>query len=181
MIDHSPHQGIKGEVEHLWRSNKPLAITILVGLAVLGYVIYKRQQGSVTTAGSSTSAQGTPGMFYQTYITNTKNVTQAAPSPVTPGPVPTPGQTAPLPLQPGPPTSPNPTGSGTNRITPIIPYNALPPGTRYSTAADLQAQPNLVWMGTTYKKMPGSNGLLWGQPVNGGPQVLLYGPPSAYS
>src|SRR5579859_2241831 len=188
MIDHSPHAGLKGEVSHLWATNRPLAVTILVGLAVVAWYLYQKSQGAGGVSAPAQSATGVPSTITNTYVTENKTIVPAAPAPIgpippapAPNPVPSPGQPAPAPGPVGggnPPVgNPIPTPG---RITPIIPYNQLPPGTRYSTAQDLQAQPTLTWMGTTYKKIPGSNGLLWGQPVYGGAQVLLYGPPSAY-
>ena len=166
MIDHSPHEGIKGEVQHLWNSNRPLAVTILVGFVVLAYFLYKKGQSASLPAPDG-SASGVPTAVSNTYVTANKTINVASPSPVAP----TPGQPV---VQ-----SQNPI-TGSSRLTPIIPYGQLPAGTRYSTAADLKAQPTLKWMGTTYTKVPGTNGLLWGNPVGGGQQVLLYGPPSAY-
>lgn len=181
MIDHSPHESLKGEALHLWNSNRPLAVTILVGFVVLAWYLYKKGQGGLTMPDGS--ASGVPTAVSNTYVTANKTINVASPSPVVP--VPTnpvvPGTQGPVsgPTATGQPIIGNPIAQP-GRITPIIPYNSLPPGTRYSTAADLKAQPTLTWMGVTYKKIPGSHGFLWGQPVTGGQQVLLYGPPSAY-
>lgn len=185
MIDHSPHAGLKGEVSHLWATNRPLAVTILVGIAVLAYYLYKKSQGTGGLAAPLASTTGTAPVWSNTYVTENNTLVPGAPSPL--APIPPAPQTQP-PVVGGSPSNPVATGTPVignpitqpGRITPIIPYNSLPGGTRYSNAADLQSQPNLTWMGVTYKKIPGSNGLLWGQPVSGGPQVLLYGPPSSY-
>lgn len=195
MIEHSPHGNISADARHLWNSNRPLAVTILVGLGVVIWYLYQKSQGGGIAApiNATLSASGLPASIQNTYITDNKTITAGSPEPIAPvvgapftgynwgyqqgigtsnGPVSGPTAT-------GQPIIGNPIPQP-GRITPIIPYNSLPVGTRYSTVQDLQAQPNLTWMGVTYKKVPGSNGLLWGQPVYGGPQVLLYGPPSAY-
>ncbi len=177
MIEHSPHAGIKSEVMHLWNHNRPLAVTILVGFGILAYYLYKQGTGGITApANTTTGASGVPASWSNTYVTNNKTVNVSSPSPVTPGPTPTPtpGQPPPGPVPGNPIPQPG-------RITPIIPYNTFTthqfptqPGNPYANVS------TYAWQGTTYKVMPGSNGLVWGQPVNGGAQVLLYGPASAY-
>jgi hypothetical protein len=98
----------------LWR-NKPLFITVVIGLLVVIYIVYKNSQANATAA-SPTSGSITPTGSTGTYVeesyyvgpTTTNNtITTTDPStglgvgttPIQPGPTPNP---SPLPITPGP-------------------------------------------------------------------------------
>lgn len=174
-------EGITDTVRYIWENNRPLAYALLAGAGGLAlYLVHRAQTQTIPPApAAAPAAPDTANQpVYQpmpTYAYYTPMAAPAQPAPAAPiQPVqPTPGTTPPTMPPPVPPSVPV---SG----NPIIPYGQLPAGTRYSTAADLKAQPTLVWGGITYTKQPGPSGKLYGTPINGGAQVLLYGPPSAY-
>lgn len=86
------------------------------------------------------------------------------------------------PPPPVPSHTPTPTVQHTLCTNPLIPYGALPKGTRYSTVQDHIRQPRLVWKSIVYLKVPGADGRLWGDFKQAGKvkEVLLYAPKSQY-
>ncbi len=58
------------------------------------------------------------------------------------------------------------------RITPIVPYNEF--------NGQFPKVGSYTWMGIAYNVQPDTHGFVWGSPVRGGQQVLLYGPASSY-
>ncbi len=104
MIDHSPHAGIKEDIAHLWNTNRPLFVTAVVGLLLLAWYLYKRQQGGIPApTDATTGSSGVPSSISNTYITENKTIVPSAPSPITPGPI----IKKPDPKK-GKPTGPNP-------------------------------------------------------------------------
>ena len=166
----------------IW-GNKPFAMTLIAAFGLLLYVVLKHggltAQAPVDTS-SLTPASNPAGMPVGNISNSYTNITSTTTNPVAPAPVPTPAPGQPLPPVPGPgqPTPKPAPGSPTG--IPLIPYGQLPAGTRYSTAADLKAQPYLTWNNVQYLKVPGSGGLLWGRRSDG-VQIKLYGPVSAYN
>lgn len=176
MIEHSPHTGIREEVMHLWR-NKPLFFTVVAGLAVLLYVLYKH--GSLVApspSANTTSAQGTPGAsFSNTYVSINKTLTQqnttttetSKPQPPTVQPTLPPKKpvVAPTP-SPGNPifgqriSLPAPAGSsvqfGSSGVNGQRVYVTLPNGQQYNVFGDASSQ---LPKGTKFA--PGGNHSYW--------------------
>jgi len=204
MMEHAPHHGVSGEVEHLWKHNKPLFLVIVAGLVGVAYLLYRNGTSAAIAppATSTTSASGLQGSVSNTYVTVNKTLagTPAPIAPVVPPvpPAPTPKpKRPPLPKpkpkpkpRPQPPVTilkqkppgvggaPDPTGS-----TPLIPYGRFPAG-QYPMGS------SLTWMGQIYTVVPGAAGRIWGVPgqVSAAiaqnttipPKVLLYAPASYY-
>lgn len=173
-------------IKQLWqtlKANKPLFITVLVGLAVLVYIIWKNSQANQPPA--APTATGVPGLFehHPQHGTIPSPVAPLPPilvqPPVLGGPAPGP-PVVPIPGQPVPGPGPG------DPRKPLIPYGQLPGGTQYVLGN------HLSWQGQIWTIGPGSNGILWGVPGNVsiaqwqstpiavGQKQVLYGPPSAY-
>lgn len=173
--------------------NKPLFYGGILALLLLIYLYYQRNGIANRAISGTTNVAGLPTSFGSTYVDATGKAHYGEPeslSPMENGVLPIPSEYGVGTVVDGPGavqggqmalayksgTVPTP---GTH--FPLIPYNQLPAGTRYATQQDIAKQPYLTWMGVKYKKIPGPPGFLYGNPTDGGEQVLLYGPPSAYS
>ena len=204
MMKSSPHEGFKDSLRHLWQ-NKPLFWTIVIGLVVVGYILYRNNNAGVTAPGSAstTAANGTPGSFSNTYINVSRTMVPGAPAPTTPqsgipGTIPVTNPKGPKPkIWPKPKIGPqpkkkltdpadpksNPTVGSQPSTNPVIPFGMLPAGSHPLGST-------LFWQGATYTVDPGNGGRIWGVPGKMSaqqaittpipPKVLLYGPISDY-
>ncbi len=161
-------------------------MAVVVAVAVVGFIAYRIRQAQGTSANSaaqgavglgipggassgttgSTSGGSTSGCIptfpfgTQVGVDSNGNPTYG----ILPNPSPTPTPT------PVPPTIATPTQNG----IPLLPYDWFPnhqftPGTK-----------QLTYNGTTYNVQSGSQGRVWGTPVGGTGQILLYGASGAY-
>jgi hypothetical protein len=167
----------------MWGKVAALGAVVLV--AYLGYRNYQSKQGAQAAVSSASPAASTspfPSVNGLPILPSTTNPVydpngnlvgyQNAP---TPSPVPTTPAPTPAPVPPVSPPSNPPPGTSPG---PLIPFGQLPASGAYSNAAEVKQ--NFTYNGVTYKKIPGPGGKLYGQNVNGGPQVLLYGPQHLY-
>ncbi|SRR5579885_2015255 len=85
-MDMNGGASVKQIVRDLW-SNKPLAITLLVGAAAVGYMLYKNSNGTafVAPVGAATTP-GTGSTFSSSYTQIINPPTSQPPSPGTPAP-----------------------------------------------------------------------------------------------
>src|SRR5258708_6993228 len=88
----TPHESFKETLGHLW-ANKPLFFTVIAGLAVVGFILYKNSNSAVIAPGTSPDASGTPGLNGGTY-TNTSTIINTTTTTQPPSPIPVPGQPA---------------------------------------------------------------------------------------
>ena len=163
MIQHSPHSGFSELIHDLWR-NKPVFITVLVALGFGVYLLIKNSQNQA--AASAPAQPATP-----TFTNLTRYVQENF---IQPSQTLTMTQTQTVPTQPTPQPQPS---SG----NPIIPFSFFPTGQFPTIPGNPYANvPVFSYGGTTYHVQPGPNGKVYGTPVQGGQQVLLYGPQSEY-
>ncbi len=185
MMAHSPHEGFKDTLRHVWH-NKPLFWTMVIGLVVVGYILYKKNSAAAVAPGSTsnTAANGTPGSYSNTYINVSKTMIPGAPAPTSPHsgipgvvPVPVVNPKGPKPKiwippkkkvgglptsAPDPRTHPadpknNPTVGSQPSTNPIIPFGMLPAGSHPMGST-------ITWMGAIYTVDPGNAGRIWGVP-----------------
>ncbi len=194
MADMKPGSWLGDGVEEFKKLpawGKILAGVVVVG--VIGFIIYRIRQAQGTSANSAASGAvglGIPSGASSGVASGTSSGSTA------PGGIPTfPFGTqvgvdtngnptygilpnpSPSPTGPTPPTG-VPTGSPiatpTQNGIPLLPYDWFPnhqftPGTK-----------QLTYNGTTYNVQSGSQGRVWGTPVGGTGQILLYGASGAY-
>ena len=81
MSMESPHEATKDLLKDLWK-DKPLLITLVIGVIIVIYLVYKNSQASVIAppAASGTTTP-TGGTFYNTYSTHDVTRTGGTPSP----------------------------------------------------------------------------------------------------
>lgn len=183
---------LEDTIDEFKRAKPPEKVVIIGGsVAVLGIALYlhNRSQAQQPATGATPATASAPqGSQQSGWATVPQGSTPILPNGYQPiydpngnlvgyGPTPPGGGSpspAPSPQPGGPPIGPPiPPPGPSGPLIPLGQYNGpnysnLKPGTQYN------------YQGTSYFLQPGSNGLLWGTPVKGGSQVLLYGPPSAY-
>lgn len=176
-------------VEGAVKKNPALGVAgVVILIALLVYLRNRVAAASTNTPGATTTitpgyAPATGSYSFTENIQQTPAPTMPAlpmlPAPVLPG-APTPTPIIPIPTMPIPtiPRGTIPTPSAAN---PLIPFSffrthqfpTIPGNSRVNV-------PTYVYKGTAYRVQPGANGRVYGTPVSGGGQVLLYAPASSY-
>ncbi len=146
------------EVENLLKNHKPLALALVIVLAVVGYALYKKAQAAQVAATPPASAPastvGPGGTFSTTYDTTTITNSTTTP-PVKPSPIPPMGKPAWLPAIPN--------GSRLIANWGGLPWGWQAPHSKLINGLNPPAGTR-IWQGSAGR---------WWYAVPGGPETLL--------